>query len=65
MLLDDARRYVARAVEAGSDTRLSTWHHQLHVWHLFDGLPEADEAYADIASFIEEFAPRGSSLSSA
>ena len=65
VLLDDARRYVARAVEAGSDARLSTWHHQLHVWHLFEGLPEADEAYADIASFIEEFAPRASSLSSA
>ena len=64
MLLDDARRYVARAIEAGSEARLSTWHHQLHVWHLFEGLPEGDEAYADIASFIEEFAPRDSSPAS-
>ena len=59
MLLDDARRWVNRARAAGTDARLHTWHHQLHVWHIFEPtLPEAREALADIADFIEAQAPR-------
>lgn len=59
MLLDDSRRWVAKARAAGTDARLRTWHHQLHVWHIFEStLPEAREAFADIAAFIEEQAPR-------
>ncbi|MEE4302097.1 MAG: alpha/beta hydrolase [Pseudomonadales bacterium] len=60
MLLDDARRWVAKARAAGTDARLRTWHHQLHVWHIFERtLPEAREAFEDIAAFLEEQAPRG------
>ena len=60
MLLDDARRYVHKATEAGSEATLETWHHMLHVWHIFEQrLPEAQEAFAHIERFIELVEPRG------
>ncbi len=53
MLLDDSRRYVARAQEAGSPVELQTWPHMVHVWQIFTpDLPEAEEAYANIAEFL-------------
>jgi len=61
MLLDDARRYVNKARAAGSDARLQTWHHMVHVWHAFGAaLPEASEAFGRIAEFLESVEPRGS-----
>ena len=58
MLLDDARRYVNKATEAGSEATLETWHHMLHVWHIFDQqLPEAQEAFAHIDRFMRLVAP--------
>jgi acetyl esterase/lipase len=63
MLLDDARRYANKARAAGSDVRLRTWHHQLHVWHIFEQtLPEAREAFEDIETFLESCAPRTAGL---
>ncbi len=60
MLLDDARRYVNRAREAGSPATLQTWNRTLHVWHIFHPeLPEAEEAYAEIGKFIAAAAPPG------
>lgn len=57
MLLDDARRYQNKARAAGSEVRLRTWHHQLHVWHMFEQtLPEAQQAFAHIEAFLAEFA---------
>lgn len=54
MLLDDARRYVNKAREAGSEATLETWHHMLHVWHAFEQrLPEAREAFEHIGRFLE------------
>jgi monoterpene epsilon-lactone hydrolase len=53
LMVDDARRYVNKALAAGSDVRLQTWSNMLHVWHLFD-LDEADEAYGEIQKFIQE-----------
>jgi acetyl esterase/lipase len=65
MLLDDARRYVHKATEAGSEATLETWHHMLHVWHIFEqSLPEAQEAFEHIDRFIELVAPRGQSRAS-
>lgn len=59
MLLDDARRYVNKATMAGSVAVLESWSHMVHVWHFFErNLPEADEAFAHIARFIELYAPR-------
>lgn len=53
MLLDDARRYVAKACAAGSEASLETWHHMLHVWHAFEHrLPEAREAFEHIERFL-------------
>ena len=53
MLLDDARRYVARAQAAGSAVVLQTWPDMLHVWQMFTPeLQEAEEAYANIAEFL-------------
>jgi len=60
MLLDDARRYVAKARAAGSDARLQTWPHMTHVWHFFGAqLPEATAAFGRIAEFLESVKPRG------
>lgn len=57
MLLDDARRYVNRAVSQGSPARLQTWNHVVHVWHMFyPQLPEAAEAWEEIEKFIAETA---------
>ena len=59
ILLDDARRYVNKATEAGSEATLETWHHMLHVWHMFEQqLPEAQEAFNHIERFLEMNAPR-------
>jgi acetyl esterase/lipase len=58
MLFDDARRYVNKARSAGSPVTLQSWNNTLHVWHIFHTeLPEADEAYAEIAKFLATAAP--------
>ena len=55
MLFDDARRYVNRSREAGNDTRLQSWAHVVHVWHMFyPELSEARQAWDEIAEFLEE-----------
>jgi len=54
MLLDDARRYVAKAQAAESPVLLQTWPDMVHVWQMFTPeLPEAEEAYANIAEFLD------------
>jgi monoterpene epsilon-lactone hydrolase len=53
MLLDDARRYVAKAQAAGSPVMLQTWPNMLHVWQMFTELPEAEEAYRQVAEFLD------------
>ena len=53
MLIDDCRRYVNRARAAGSPVALQTWHHVVHVWHIFNPeLAEAREALAHIGRFL-------------
>ena len=53
MLLDDAVRYVNKAQAAGSPVVLQTWKNMVHVWHIFvSDLPEAQEAFAEIGSFL-------------
>ena len=55
MLVDDARRYVNRAVAAGSPARLQTWAHVVHVWHMFyPRLTEARQAWDEIEKFIDD-----------
>lgn len=54
MLLDDSRRYAAKAQAAGSPVLLQTWPDMVHVWQIFPTrLPEAEEAYGNIAEFLD------------
>jgi monoterpene epsilon-lactone hydrolase len=54
MLLDDARRYVYKACDSGSPTKLQTWTDMVHIWQIFDPqLPQAGEAWAEIGKFLE------------
>jgi epsilon-lactone hydrolase len=53
MLRDDARRYVNRAVAAGSPVQLQTWAHMVHVWQIFHpDLPEGRAAFDEIGKFL-------------
>lgn len=53
MLLDDARRYVAKAQAAESPVILQTWPDTVHVWQIFTPeLEEAEEAYGRINEFL-------------
>lgn len=59
MLLDDARRYAAKAQAAESPVVLQTWPDMVHVWQMFTPeLPEAEEAYSNIEEFLEGCAPQ-------
>ncbi len=55
MFLDDAVRYANKAQSQGSPVVLQTWPFALHVWQAFD-VPEANEAYAEIAGFLGRYA---------
>lgn len=62
MLLDNARRYAARAKAAGSVVELHTWTDMVHVWHIFvNQLPEAEQAFADIREFLKRTEAEGKS----
>jgi acetyl esterase/lipase len=55
LLLDDARRYVNRAVAAGSPAKLQTWANMVHVWHMFyPQLQEARDAWDEIGRFLAD-----------
>lgn len=58
MLLDDARRYVAKAQAAESPVVLQTWPDMVHVWQMFTPeLEEAEEAFDNIAEFLDAVLP--------
>lgn len=53
ILIDDARRYVNKAREAGSPAELESWHGMVHVWQAFgSGLPESGQAFERLAAFV-------------
>ena len=53
ILRDDSRRYVNKALAAGSPAQLQTWNHMPHVWHMFyPELPEANAAWDAIRGFV-------------
>lgn len=55
MLLDDARRYVYKAVASGSPAKLQTWTDMLHIWQIFyPQLPQAVEAWSEIEKFLKD-----------
>ena len=54
ILRDDGRRYVNKAVEAGTDATLQRWDNVPHVWPIFHPeLPEAVEAFTEIEAFFK------------
>ena len=54
ILRDDGRRYVNKAVEAGTDARLMLWDNVPHVWPIFyPDLPEAAEALGQVDMFFK------------
>jgi acetyl esterase/lipase len=53
VLRDEGIRYVNKARAAGSAAEVQAWPGMVHVWQMFGPeLPEADEAYAQIAEFV-------------
>jgi len=52
MLREDAVRLDAKARAAGVESRLRLWDGVPHVWHIFPGLRESREAFAEIAAFV-------------
>ncbi|MDN6179412.1 MAG: alpha/beta hydrolase [Halomonas subglaciescola] len=55
MLVDNARRYASKATAVGSSVTLHLWPGMVHAWQIFTPLlPEAEEAFADVAAFIAE-----------
>lgn len=53
MLRDDSRRYVNKAISAGSPVTLQTWQHMVHVWQIYHPeLPEGREAMEEIGNFL-------------
>ncbi len=56
MLYDDAVRYTNKAQAAGSLVSLQSWNHMCHVWPIFDDmLPEAHQAFDEMASFLRDY----------
>ena len=54
ILRDDGRRYVNKAVEAGTDASLMLWDNVPHVWPVFyPDLPEAAEALEQVDIFFK------------
>ncbi len=54
VLLDDATRLAAAVAAAGGSATLEVWPEMIHVWHGSAGfVPEADEALARIAAFLQ------------
>lgn len=52
ILLDDARRIAAKARAAGVSVTLQEEAGLIHVWQLFPGVPEADQAVVRIGDFV-------------
>ncbi|HYW03381.1 MAG TPA: alpha/beta hydrolase fold domain-containing protein [Gammaproteobacteria bacterium] len=51
-LLSDAERVVAAARRDGTEAELQTWPDSVHVFPLFDFLPEAEQALHNIGEFV-------------
>lgn len=58
VLLDDSRRFVARARKAGISVKLDEWPHLFHVFQLYPTLPECTEAIEKVAAFLQQHLDR-------
>jgi len=60
VVLDDSRRFAAKARAAGVDVTLEVWPEMPHVWHAFAGLlPESDQAIEQIGKWLRARYPGG------
>ena len=58
ILLDDARRFTARAEDAGVEITLSPWHDMIHDWHMYaPKLPEALSAMDEMGTWLKGIWP--------
>ena len=58
ILLDDSRRFAARAEDAGVNVTLSPWQDMIHDWHMYaPKLPEALEAMDEIGNWLKGIWP--------
>ena len=56
ILRDDGRRYVNKAVAAGSTAEFLYWKDMPHVWPIFyPQLPEADQAFEQVQEFVGRY----------
>lgn len=62
ILLDDARRLVDRAREAGVDASLGVFDEMWHVFQAFPGLPETRSALREVGAFVRRCTGRPSQL---
>jgi epsilon-lactone hydrolase len=53
VMLDDTLRYAEKTKCAGTKATVSVYEEAPHVFPLLDGMPEADEAIAEIAIFLQ------------
>lgn len=53
ILLDDSTRVADAVRRAGGNVGLSVWKGMWHTWPMYAGLPEADEALAEIRGFLD------------
>ena len=57
ILVDQIRKFAARAQAAGVDVELSVYPDMVHVWHMFRGVtPEAQRAIDEIGAFVRKHA---------
>lgn len=54
VLFNDSTRFVEKAQKQGVNIEFQTWHGLIHWWHMFGGVPEANEAIDKIISFISK-----------
>jgi len=54
VMRDDTLRYARKAQSAGTRTRVSIYEEAPHVVALLPGIPEADQAIAEIAAFLQD-----------
>ena len=52
VILDDTLRYAKKTERAGTNAKISVFEEAPHVFPLLEGIPEADEALAEIAAFL-------------
>ena len=54
VMRDDTLRYAAKAESAGTRVQVSVYDEAPHVFPLLSGIPETDEAIAEIAAFLRD-----------